>query len=56
MISKLLCWIGWHEWENKYKVKEYPEAKTQAELYMHVALEGFCDFWKQCKRCGRVRR
>ncbi len=55
MIRKLMCWVGWHEWERKYKVKEYPQARTAAEKYMYVALEGFCQIWEQCIHCGKVR-
>ena len=44
MIRKLLCWLGWHEWE-RYE-------------YTHYIL--FCEDYKEtrekCKHCGKAKR
>lgn len=41
MIRKLLCWLGWHEWEKRcYDVKYFM----------------FFEYEKVCKHCGKLKR
>lgn len=45
MIRKLLCWLGWHEWE-EFVSKTYIEK---------LGALNFEEAYK-CKHCGKVKK
>ena len=55
MIRKLLCWLGWHEWEQRC---------TQPKSFCHRAIFDFwyadCDGCKYkqiyCKCCRKIKK
>lgn len=45
MIRRLLCWLGWHEWEEKHEGMYYPEIGAFGDRWVEV-----------CKHCGKVNK
>lgn len=57
MIRKLLCWLGFHEYEIKYK--SYYKSPTIIQRLFQGKQCNDCSFYKlytkECKHCGKVK-
>lgn len=54
MIRKLLCWLGWHEWEERIGYCSCQGCAWYEDSGLRVC-KG-CDYCKFCKHCGKVKR
>lgn len=56
MIRKILCWLGFHEWERQIDILEFETYAWWKEEYGKT----FYVIWDRnefiCKHCGKIKR
>lgn len=55
MIRKLLCWLGFHEWERQNHIQEFETHPWWEEYGKIVYCIWNCNKFI-CKHCGKVKR
>ena len=57
MIRKILCWLGFHEWERQNNILELPAADAWWKAEYGKIVYFIWDSNKFiCKHCGKVKK